>query len=145
MGSNPGSASQGDLSEQLKLMRDVDPVASTGATHTGAGIDRQTFGAGLFQIAVGVATGSPTGQTVIATLQDSADNSTFANATAVTGLTVLGASITTDSKVQELGGDLSSLRRYIRLSIVTTLTAGTSPTLPVSSVCALSGADLYPA
>ncbi len=145
MATKSGSISQGTALEQNKLVVDVDPVASTGATHDGAGINRETFNAGLFAVAAGAATGSPTGQTVDAKLQDSADDVTYADVVVPLGLIVAITQITADSKVAELGGNLSTVRKFIRTRVVTTLTGGSSPTIPVSVTGALTGSDLIPA
>jgi hypothetical protein len=111
----------------------------------GAGIDRQGYSAALICAQAGAATGSPTAQTFDAKLQHSADNVTFADAVAATGLTVAITQMTADSQVAELGGALETLNRYIRTQITVALTGGSTPKWPIAVATVLTGADRNPA
>ena len=134
-----------DIGQYIKEADAFDPIASTGAAHNGKGIDRAGQGKGTLHLSLvmvliaGSATGSPTAQTADMKLQDSADNSTFAD---VTGETV--TQIIADDKISAKNVDLSALRRYVRVVVTTTLTAGTSPTLPVAAAVVLGPAEELP-
>ncbi len=90
---------------------------SYGAVTTGAGVDLVScFGKGQ-AILVAQAT---TGDTIGAKIQDSADNSSFAD---VSGLAF--TSFSTAAQSQKLTLDKSVLRRYVRA--ISTTTGGTGP------------------
>ena len=125
----------------------VRAVASTGATHNGVSVDRmpaesdEGYLSGVMVIDIGAATGAPTALTVNARLQDSADGSAFADiATTVLATSTITAQ-TAGSALVEMNFDASQVRRYLRAQIVTTLTAGTSPTIPVSGTLCMGGAQ----
>lgn len=94
----------------------IAPAAYTAAT-TGTGVDT------ILAIGKGQAiltADATTGDTVGVKLQDSADNSTFAD---VSGLTF--TSFSTSATTQSLTLDKGILRRYVRA--ITTTTGGTGP------------------
>lgn len=97
------------------------PALARAASANGAGVDvRDYHGRGKIVLSTGTVTGTSPTQDV--KIQDSADNSTFADlspALAFTQQTAAGK--------QELQVDLDTVRRYIRA--VTTI-AGTSPSFP---------------
>lgn len=80
--------------------------------------------AGIAVVNIGAPTGTPTSFSVTVKLQDSADNSTFADVAGKTTGALAAAG------VAEISFDPSTLRRYIRLNRVVATSGGTSPTVP---------------
>lgn len=127
------------------------PFATTPATRNGAAIDRAVAGGvfynGLTLVAMtGAVTGAPSGQTLDAKIQDSADGSTgWADYIPPGQATVAAiAQITAVNTIGSVDVDLSGARRYVRVVETTTLTAGTAPTIAVVETVILSGADRTP-
>ncbi len=118
----------------------------------GTGIDREGHQSCLLVAQAGAATGSPTGQTHDAKIQDSA----AVAGTYVDYVTPQGGQVGTPSDaeiVQQTADDvisvkevdLSGAKRFIRVVSTVTLTAGTSPTWPVSTALILGPKDEVPA
>lgn len=93
---------------------------------------------------VGASTGSPTAVSLVCTIQDSADNSTFATALDNRGASVTRTISGTAAAVAGVwalpGYSPNALRRYRRLSIVSSYTGGSSPTTPFSAIEVAGGA-----
>jgi len=111
-----------DLHTEVSQAQLLVPATRT-AGENGTGVDVQGY-IGKLKAVLHSAAGTGTSPTLDVKVQDSADNSTFAD---VSGLTF--SQVTTAISLQSLGIDTRLVKRYIRL--VTTLT-GTSP----SFVCA---------
>lgn len=77
-----------------------------------------------------ISSGSPTAATLAWKLQESSDNSTWADALDNTG-TVIGASLNTKTVAQDsyarVEGVMVNRKRYLRLVYTATFTSGTSP------------------
>jgi hypothetical protein len=77
-----------------------------------------------------IATGSPTAAQIAWKLQESSDNSTWADANDNTG-TVIGATLNTKTVAQEsyvrVEGIMLNRKRYLRVVYTPTYTSGTSP------------------
>lgn len=101
------------------------PVASISATANGTGVDLQPYH-GQMAIVVDAKNSSGTLPTLDVKLQDSADNSSFADISPAVAIT----QVTTVASVQKLVVNVQSIRRYVR--IVQTL-GGTTPVY-ISSV-----------
>lgn len=141
---------------QFQLRGQNVPAAVAAGTRNGTGIDRLARGSPqscLLWAYTGAATGAPDSYTVDAKVQDSADNITFADyvpprspANVQPGVAADGAitQITADSSLATKAIDLSSAKRYVRVSEVTTLTGGTTPKALVASGLILAGADTNP-
>lgn len=115
--------------------------AGSGAVN-GTGIDLTTIGnpkSCVLYAAGGAASGTPTTQTLDAKLQDSADNSTFAD---LSGAAI--TQITADSTEGIVDVNLSSARRYVRVVRTVAFTGGTSPAWPVDSGIVFGGSDTIP-
>jgi len=103
------------------------PPAARTATANGTGLDIKDFlGGGT--VVLHSAAGGGTTPTMNVKLQDSADNSTFAD---VSGKTFTEVDDTAGGSLQEMEVDLDSLRRYIRLVVTI---AGTSPSFACDAV-----------
>jgi hypothetical protein len=89
---------------------------------------------------VGAATGSPTGISVVATLQDSADNITFAPVVGAPTVTVGAANTQGSANI-----NLRSCRQYLRVSIQNALAGGTAPTTAVAGILIMGGSSENPA
>lgn len=145
------TASITDQGHAILSVLSVAPIASTGATHNGVAVDRipssdQSFRSGLLEVSIGAATGSPTALTVDCSVQESADGSTgWAAITAGHGGPIAMTQATAGSQVVQVPFTMTGTYRYLRAVVVTTLTAGTSPTLPVAANIVLAGARKVPA
>jgi hypothetical protein len=117
--------------------------AATAAVN-GAAIQRvasgDTYLGAILHLKVGAATGSPTGQSVVAKLQTSADGST--NWTDITGAAT--AAITADNGVAQVSVNLGGALTYIRAVVTPTLTGGTTPNIPVIATVFLAGDSEIP-
>lgn len=119
---------------------------SAGAVN-GTGIDRKPKGGTGFDSAKlvinnGATSGSPTSFTNTCKVQDSADNSTFADYTPPTGSA--SAVNSTASSAAELEVDLSMARRYVRVVETIAFVGGTSPTLLANATLVGFGTDETP-
>lgn len=122
-----------NLHKSLQVIRGFAPAAKT-STVTGSGIDRRGFEEILVKQTVGAVSG--TSPTLDGKIQDSADNSTFAD---VTGATF--TQVTAADKEQCLRINGKGLRRYVRY--VGTI-AGTSPSFTMGVEFILGGARDLP-
>lgn len=93
-------------------------TAARTATANGTGVDVTDY-EGMAEVMLDSAAGTGTSPTQDVKLQDSADNSTFAD---ITGATF--TQVTTTASQQKISVDLSKARRYVRA--VTTI-GGTTP------------------
>lgn len=131
-----------DIGAYVKTVIGVLPFARTAAAVNGPSIDRRGFDSCVLHTVGGAATGSPTGQTLDAKLQESADGSTgWADIVPAIAITQIVA----DDVEQRVDADLSGNKRFIRVVQTVTLTAGTTPTLPCGSNVILGGATEVPA
>jgi len=127
------------------------PAAVAAATRNGTGIDRATPGGALYTGctlvgSLGATSGTPTSFTATFKLQDSADNSTYADFVPGGEVAAAGALTenTTASTLAEKDINLSAARRYIRVVEVVAFVGGTSPTIGVCSQVILYGSDRTP-
>lgn len=130
-----------DVGSFIKPVVGVKPTNDTGTVINGAAIDRTGFESCVLHVATGAATGSPTGQTLNAKLQDSdTSGGTFVD---ITGAAI--TEIAADDGVEEVDVDLSGVKAFIRVVQTMVLTAGTSPAWPVKSDVILGGPVEVPA
>jgi hypothetical protein len=117
------------LSDNIKVMQSLVPAVRT-ASANGTGVDTMGYNTAVAVINAGDIDLASTDETYAFKVQDSADNSTFAD---VTGLTT---TITADNEVKKIAinGLGTSIRRYVR--VVATL-GGTTPSWPGSAVIVL--------
>ena len=101
------------------------PPAARTATANGSSIDIKDY-LGGGKIILDSAAGGGTSPTMDVKVQDSADNSSFAD---VSGLTF--AQVVAAASLQSMAVDLDQLRRYVRLVVTI---GGTSPTFTCSAV-----------
>lgn len=134
-------AGMNDVGAYVKPVIGNVPVASAAATLNGSSIDRSGYHSCVLFAQSGAATGSPTAQTLDAKIQDSDDGSTgWADVT--------GAAITQNTAVNSSAKksvNLQAVKRYTRVVATVAFTAGTSPTLGVSTAVVLGGARELPA
>lgn len=147
-------AIQHNIGSYLKAVASLAPVAGTGSAQNGASVDRYgPNGAGataLSALAVLVYTtsGGVTGGTIVATVQDSADNSNFTAYTQDNGvaaaISVTIAAGPNATGIATANVDLAHARRYIRISVDSDPTGGT-PASIVTAFFVLGGDDTLPA
>ena len=131
---------QTNIAAYIKHARGIAPQDSGAQTITGTGFDRQGYLSALLVAKNGAASGAPTSYTIDAKIQDSADNTTFAD---LTGASI--TQITADNTDQTKAIDLSGAKRYIRVVVTVTFVGGTSPKVEVDADVILGGADTLPA
>ena len=115
----------------------TNPAAQAAGTVNGTGIDRTAHDNPMSAVlygACGAASGTPTTQAYDVKLQDSADNSTFAD---ITGAAI--TQIVADSGEGFVDVNLTTARRYIRVVRVVAFTGGSTPALPVGECLILGG------
>lgn len=121
-------------------------LADTGSTVNGTGIDRTTINTPLSVALVaqaGAVTGGPSAQTFDAKIQDSPDNSAWADFTDSNSNGAITQQ-TADDAIATERVNLNAADRYIRAVTVVALTGGTSPTWPVSTALVFGGVDTVP-
>jgi hypothetical protein len=120
------------------------PLASTGgAARNGTGFDRQSFHSGVLVCTSGAATGTPTSFTFAAKIQDSDDNSVFADYNDGSGVVAITNIIAINSFARKKFS-LIKARRFIRVVETVTFVGGTAPTLAVQETVTLGGASEQP-
>jgi hypothetical protein len=143
-----------DVGSTVNASRTLDPQSISGSSDVnGVGVDRtagqpadQDYHSGVIVVATGATTGTPTTATVAGRLQDSADNSSFAD---------VSPSVTITSIVARTGGNdapavaqanfnAKGLRQYLRVVLTPTFVAGSSPTVLVSATLIMGGAQKLP-
>lgn len=135
----------GGLVTSRTALRPQASVAAAAFSLLGLGIDREAFQSALFKAVLGAVTGAPTSFSVSTKLQDSADNSTFADvAVSQSNPLVTIADLIAINTSGVLEVDLSGLRRYIRLVHTVTFVAGTAPTIFIADECILGGGAVLP-
>lgn len=139
----PGQTFQLNAGAYIKGYKGVAPVSSAAATVNGGSIDRQGFMSAILSAITGVATGTPSTQTVTVKIQDSADGSTgWADYTPDVGSASF--TITADGTFNDVNVNLRKAKRYIRAVIVVAFTGGSSPDQLVTALVQLAGADTLP-
>ena len=96
---------------------------------------------GVLVLNVGATTGTPTTFSVACRLQDSADNSSFADIATAVAVTA----VTTANTTATVAFNAKGLRRYLRAVVTPTFSGGTSPTVLVSASLVMGGAAVVPA
>ena len=130
-----------DIGAFLKAEIAISPQNTAPATINGPEIDRQGKLSMVITGQAGAATGSPTAQSVIYKLQDTATTGgSFAD---VTG--GAAAALTTDDSIVELDIDLAEVKRFVRVVAIIALTAGSTPKIDVACAAVFGGADTLPA
>lgn len=118
--------------DNTKVLSSLVPAVRT-ASANGTGVDTAGYTEGMAVITAGDLDLASGNETYAFSIEDSADNSSFA---AVSGLTTT-ATADNDIKLIRLAGIGTSLRRYVR--VVATL-GGTTPSWPGNATIHLSGA-----
>lgn len=123
--------------EKIKVMPTISPKGITnGLTITGIAVDRLGFRYAALVIQHGAATGTPLNYSVPIKLEESSDNSVWADVTSPIA-TYNADSNTYDCDVLNI--DLIGRKRYIRASATATINGGSSPAMPLSATFILSG------
>ena len=131
-----------DLGGHVSIGASTKPANQTPATVNGTSIDREAVDnpmSAVLEVACGAATGSPSAQTVTVSLQDSADDVTFAD------FGTQPAVLSADSTRASADFNLATAERYIRVERIVALTGGSSPAIPCAEVLILGGANVLPA
>lgn len=140
---------QTDIGAYLEPALGIAPLAYSAGTTNGTGIDRLNtpsgqvyqYYSGMLVEIVGVTTGAPTSFTVDAKIQDSADNSVFADYKP-DGVNVAAIpTIVAASTVSRINFNLTTARRYLRVVQVVAFVGGASPTVAAGAAVILGGAD----
>lgn len=133
-----------NIGAHVKTVTGTVPAAVGAGTRNGTGIDRTGYNSLKLHVQTGAVSGGPSDQTVSFKIQDSADNSSFADYTPPNG-SAATAQITAANSSASVSVDLTSARKYVRVQEVTAFTGGTTPTIGASSTVVLGGARTLPA
>ena len=121
----------------------LQPLLAPTATALSAGtstawISRAAFKTAIISVGVGEASGAPTAQSLVATVQHASDSSGTgaANLKDINGDDIT-ITLTEDSVNASVDVDLSEADAYVGISVVVALTAGTTPALPANAFIAL--------
>ncbi len=125
----------------------VRPQNASAGTINGAVLDRMAHNMPLSCVLhqnLGAIGGAPTTTSVITKLQDSADNTTFADYAPANQNSVVQAcaALTATNTDNTANINLSSARRYIRAVTTVAFTGGTSPTALVAATLVIAGENL---
>ncbi len=128
------------MTQALQLGTPIQPQQLTTTTTVNSGsIDMLYCRRVLFTYNQGAFGGTSPTCSAAATIQESADNSTWANAANDTTTTITAASTGLSKEIR--AGMLSAGKRYVRLQVVCTI-GGTSPTIPIAGL-ALGGEAIH--
>lgn len=123
------------------------PIASNSAQNH-VSVDRLGYRSAIVDIAFS-ASGVPTGGTISAKIQDSADGTTFADlvvdGVAVTASAAITTAIAASGGVLSMSAHLGAARRYVRAVTTGAPTGGTAPVVSAAAVMRLYGPDNLPA
>ncbi|MGR3176768.1 MAG: hypothetical protein ACUZ8E_01770 [Candidatus Anammoxibacter sp.] len=122
-----------DIIDKISFINAMEIVASGDTTNTGLTIDRDAHGwpnVLSFLCIVGAETGSPTSVTIICKIQDSADDSSWADVDDIDEITIIA-----DNAVAKLDVDAQKYRRYVRTVMTVLFVGGTSPDIMIAAVC----------
>lgn len=106
----------------------------------GSGVDTKNYRDGMAVIRSGAVAGSPSSFTVDGKVQDSADNSSFADVTGLTFTQIVAASTSRLLRLNFMG----DYRRYLRIVVTPAFTGGTSPSVQMFGFILLGNAVFNP-
>lgn len=137
-----------DIGSYLKAVPGAVPVSLTSVAVNGAAAQLEGIGysykSAVIVLSLGAATGSPTGISVVAKVQQSADGSTswtdFTDLYSHGAVTGIAASTLYTANVV-----LQGAQQFVRVVTTPTLTGGSSPTVLGSSFLILGGSSEFPA
>jgi hypothetical protein len=133
-----------DIGAFIKSVKMHVPVAVSGSSAVNAtGINRIGHASLALIACTGAATGTPTSFSFEVKVQDSADDSSYADYKP-DGTNVAATTITAVNTLTELNVDLRGARKYVRVVVTPTFVGGTSPTVLFSSAVALGGSQKLP-
>lgn len=129
------------LGERAKVVAGIAPLTQAAGSVNGDVIDRLGFLDAIVHLKAGAATGTPTTQGVALKVQtgDAADGSDMAD---VSGAAI--AALTADNAEAELNIDLNGYKRYLRVVVTTSFTAGTTPKIPSAVAVVLGNSSTVP-
>jgi hypothetical protein len=137
-----------DIGSYIKTVVSPYAAAATSSAANGSTVQLEGIGYGYksaqITLTLGAATGSPTGISVVAQIQHSADGSTgWENYNDLNSNgTVTGTAASTSYSQNVI---LQGAKAYVRLVTTPTLTGGSSPTIATQGVLVLGGSSENPA
>lgn len=136
------TVTQKNIGGMVVSLQSVDPIASAAATINGTTIDRMAHSmplSCLLHTQTGAETGAPTSVTVTSTLQDSADNTNWANYLPDGVNPATAPAVAAISADGNFSIDLTLARRFLRIVTVIAFVGGTAPTIAVAAELVLGG------
>jgi hypothetical protein len=126
----------------------IPPAAATAASAVtnGSAIDKALlqYKEGMFVFQLGAISGGPATSPVTFKIQDSADNSAWADVTDLTLVEVATKVLSAAGDIGRIAFRPKGLRRYVRLVQTNALTGGSSPTVFASADCYFYGPERTP-
>jgi hypothetical protein len=142
------TVTQKNIGGMVVSLQSVDPIVSAAATLNGTSIDRLAHNmplSCLLHTQTGAVTGAPTAISVVSTVQDSADNTNWANYLFDGVNAATTPAVTAISADGNYSVDLTLARRFLRISTVVGFTGGTTPTIGVAAELVLGGEQILAA
>lgn len=138
-----------ELGSFITTSQSVAPQLCAAGTFNGTGVDRMPSGdqeylSGIVAVSIGATAGTPTSFTVDVSIQDSADNSTFAAVAAGFGGPIAITQAVAASQMVTAKFNANGLRRYVRAVAVVAFVGGTSPTIALAVDITLGGVAKAP-
>lgn len=119
----------------------LEPQAISGSSAVnGSGVDTKNYRDAMAVIRTGATAGTPVSFTVDGKVQDSADNSSFADVSGLTFAQITAANTTKLLRINLMGDQ----RRYLRIVVTPAFTGGTSPSVQMFGVILLGNAVFNP-
>ena len=130
-----------DIDRQMKMETGTRPILAVAGGHSTKSIDRRSAtGSGasaVLHIACGNATGSPSTQSVIATMQDSGDGSTDWQDIG----SVAADLVADDTSASTPNVNLVNVRKFIRAEVTVVFTGGSTPAIPIAATICIGGRE----
>lgn len=141
-----------DIGALIKVVVGVVPASRAAGATNGTGVDRAVAGSAttnpnydsaVLYTRTGAATGTPDSLTVVAKIQDSADNTNFDDFKP-DGVNIATHTVAAASTDGQLSINLRGARRYIRVVETAAFVNGTTPQVVSTSVLVLGTANINP-
>jgi len=125
-----------DIGGTTKSVMALIPKADDGsAAYDGVAINRVGYQRGCFGIITGDLGGSPSATTIVAKIQHCAtEDGTYVDVSGATH-TFSGSAVT--NQIAEINVNFGVLDKWARATVTTSFTGGSSPSIPIGSVCVL--------
>jgi hypothetical protein len=135
--------------DDIHQVSSIIPQSLTGSSAVdGVSVDTEGYDNAKLHVYAAEASGSPSAASVVVTLQESADNSTWTNALdntgTVIGFTLSGLQAAAAVSAARIEGLNLNRKRYLRVVVTPSFTGGTSPAVLAYGEIVFGGAQQLP-